>query len=406
MPITITTSSILPTHCLPIGVAGRRSPESYLHIRPFRPDPGYTLNMGSECHSSSRFHTRSAGRIGADLVIILCALAPGRPNVLARLRSGRRTAVGCRDRARPCRRHANRAVCAAYFSGGPRGTLARLCGPTPIRTDQFVRPDDPDRHGGRISPLATSAVRSNCGGARRRPARSLARHAARLEVGNRLSRRLHAFGSALILYNEWLYGQPYQNTHDHAGFNHLAGTVNGFFGLLVDAQWGLLIAAPVLVLAIAAVPWWWVAARRTVVIAGAATSAVSDPGRCLQGLVGRDRGPPGSLSCADRPVRRRFDRGLAFARSTFLAGARQEACGLRASRLPLSATATPSASTISRTASITWLTRFGTDPSCRYRRPVGRISTVRDRTAKRARGRCLSDARSVRHRVSSRALAS
>lgn len=39
---------------------------------------------------------------------------------------------------------------------------------------------------------------------------------------------------------------------DRAGFSSTLGTINGFFGSLVDAQWGLLIVAPVYLLAIAA----------------------------------------------------------------------------------------------------------------------------------------------------------
>ena len=63
-------------------------------------------------------------------------------------------------------------------------------------------------------------------------------------------------GASLLAYNLWLYGQPFQRTEDHAGFNRLTGTINGGFGLLLDAQWGLLITAPVFVLAIAAFPKW------------------------------------------------------------------------------------------------------------------------------------------------------
>jgi hypothetical protein len=79
-------------------------------------------------------------------------------------------------------------------------------------------------------------------------------------------------GITLIAYNVWLYGRPIQNTADHAGFNTAAGTLNGFFGLLLDAQWGLLIAAPVYVLAIAAAPLWLSCDRRTALIALAAVA--------------------------------------------------------------------------------------------------------------------------------------
>lgn len=74
-------------------------------------------------------------------------------------------------------------------------------------------------------------------------------------------------GASLLVYNQWLYGIPLQRTEDHAGFNHIAGTVNGAMGLLLDAQWGLLIVAPLMALAIAAVPWWYRASRRAMLIA-------------------------------------------------------------------------------------------------------------------------------------------
>ena len=64
-------------------------------------------------------------------------------------------------------------------------------------------------------------------------------------------------GFALVGYNLWLYGRPIQNTADHAGFNGLTETVNAGFGLLLDAQWGLLIAAPIYLLAIAGIPQWY-----------------------------------------------------------------------------------------------------------------------------------------------------
>ncbi|MFW6074199.1 MAG: hypothetical protein ACOC9Y_01295 [Chloroflexota bacterium] len=61
-------------------------------------------------------------------------------------------------------------------------------------------------------------------------------------------------GLLLLGYNQWLYGVPFQRVEDHAGFNDLSGTINGAFGLLLDAQWGLLIAAPLMVLAISYYP--------------------------------------------------------------------------------------------------------------------------------------------------------
>lgn len=63
-------------------------------------------------------------------------------------------------------------------------------------------------------------------------------------------------GLSLLAYNQWLYGMPLQPVEDHAGFNRLNGTVNGGFGMLLDAQWGLWIVAPVLLLALAATPRW------------------------------------------------------------------------------------------------------------------------------------------------------
>jgi hypothetical protein len=54
------------------------------------------------------------------------------------------------------------------------------------------------------------------------------------------------------LYSLVFYHYPVPNRQDHAGFSNVAGTVNGFFGSLLDAQWGLLIVAPVYLLAAAA----------------------------------------------------------------------------------------------------------------------------------------------------------
>ena len=63
-------------------------------------------------------------------------------------------------------------------------------------------------------------------------------------------------GFSLLAYNQWLYSMPLQPVEDHAGFNRLSGTINGGFGLLLDAQWGLWVAAPVMLLALAATPRW------------------------------------------------------------------------------------------------------------------------------------------------------
>jgi hypothetical protein len=79
-------------------------------------------------------------------------------------------------------------------------------------------------------------------------------------------------GLTLIAYHQWLYGIPVQRVEDHAGFNGLSGAVNGGFGLLLDAQWGLLIAAPVMAFAIAAIPQWLRCNRRLVLVAAAAVA--------------------------------------------------------------------------------------------------------------------------------------
>ncbi|HEX5165124.1 MAG TPA: hypothetical protein VFV93_06995 [Thermomicrobiales bacterium] len=63
-------------------------------------------------------------------------------------------------------------------------------------------------------------------------------------------------GLSLVGYNLWLYGSPFQSTADHAGFNGPEGTLNATFGLLLDAQWGLLIAAPLYAVVLAGIPFW------------------------------------------------------------------------------------------------------------------------------------------------------
>lgn len=73
-------------------------------------------------------------------------------------------------------------------------------------------------------------------------------------------------GLGIVAYNVWLYGTPYQNPADHAGFNGLAGTVNGLAGLFLDAQWGLLVAAPVYLFAVPAMRWWWLRQRGRVAL--------------------------------------------------------------------------------------------------------------------------------------------
>lgn len=63
-------------------------------------------------------------------------------------------------------------------------------------------------------------------------------------------------GLGIVGYNLWLYRLPYQNPADHAGFHGFPAVLNTLAGLLLDAQWGLSIAAPVYLLALAALPVW------------------------------------------------------------------------------------------------------------------------------------------------------
>jgi len=74
-------------------------------------------------------------------------------------------------------------------------------------------------------------------------------------------------GVSLMGFNLWLYGAPVQPPENHDGFNSLSGTVNGAFGLLLDAQWGLWVVAPLMLLAVAALPWWITVDRDTVRVA-------------------------------------------------------------------------------------------------------------------------------------------
>jgi hypothetical protein len=75
---------------------------------------------------------------------------------------------------------------------------------------------------------------------------------------------------SLMAYNLWLYRSPLQSSADHAGFHGPGATLNALFGLLLDAQWGLLIAAPVFLVAIVTIPDWIRAERRTALVAIAA----------------------------------------------------------------------------------------------------------------------------------------
>jgi hypothetical protein len=77
-------------------------------------------------------------------------------------------------------------------------------------------------------------------------------------------------GVSLVLFNLWLYGSPIQPPKNHDGFNSIAGSVNGAFGLLLDAQWGLWTVAPLMILALAATPHWRAASPRTFPVAALA----------------------------------------------------------------------------------------------------------------------------------------
>ena len=64
-----------------------------------------------------------------------------------------------------------------------------------------------------------------------------------------------------MAYYLYIYGKPLPDPADHAGFNDLLGTVNGFFGLFLDEQWGLLVYAPVYLLALMTLAGFWRARR-------------------------------------------------------------------------------------------------------------------------------------------------
>lgn len=62
-------------------------------------------------------------------------------------------------------------------------------------------------------------------------------------------------GVFLLLFETYslvFYHFPVPNRNDHAGFSTAAGTLNGFVGSVLDAQWGLLIVTPLYLLAAAA----------------------------------------------------------------------------------------------------------------------------------------------------------
>ena len=159
-------------------------------------------------------------------------------------------------------------------------------------------------------------------------------------------------GSTLILYNEWLYGQPYQNTHDHAGFNHFAGTVT------VSSACSWMLSG-----AYSSPRRYWYSRSRPSPGGGRRLEEQSSLRAQRQhriyswSLPTRSGGESGGrrLAILRRSSRSPPARSRPGFRAFHIPGAcSQEACGLWAWRLPLSATATPSVSTISRTASITW----------------------------------------------------
>lgn len=76
--------------------------------------------------------------------------------------------------------------------------------------------------------------------------------------------------AGIAAYNWWLYGQLTQNTADHAGFHGGTAFINAGAGLLLDAQWGLFVAAPVMIVAFAATPMWIREQPRLAFVAAAA----------------------------------------------------------------------------------------------------------------------------------------
>ena len=76
-----------------------------------------------------------------------------------------------------------------------------------------------------------------------------------------------SFLLAFVAYYLYIYGKPLPDPADHAGFNDLLGTVNGFFGLFLDEQWGLLIYAPIYLLALMTLAGFWRARRPEIDVA-------------------------------------------------------------------------------------------------------------------------------------------
>lgn len=62
---------------------------------------------------------------------------------------------------------------------------------------------------------------------------------------------------ALLSYYLIIYHRPFPSAEDHAGFNWPHEIVNAFFGLFLDEQWGLIIYAPLYLLAAAGLPSLW-----------------------------------------------------------------------------------------------------------------------------------------------------
>ena len=75
----------------------------------------------------------------------------------------------------------------------------------------------------------------------------------------RLAGLLPPFFSAIALlgYYVAIYGKPFPSAEDHAGFNYPLEIVNAGFGLFLDEQWGLLIHAPIYLLAAVSLGVLW-----------------------------------------------------------------------------------------------------------------------------------------------------
>ncbi len=68
-----------------------------------------------------------------------------------------------------------------------------------------------------------------------------------------------ALSAGLLMYFFYArYAQIFPDLRDHAGSSDIAGTARGAAGLFVDEQWGLLISAPIFILAIVGVVLMWI----------------------------------------------------------------------------------------------------------------------------------------------------